>query len=430
MARRKISIQRDLGTKESFSDDQSGISSAIDELAERMATVDVGFQPTHQRVYEINLERITPDPTQPRHLLPHDLRVAVHNKTVSPAEAMRELLNRAKTRDMVALLILGGNHDEPVSEEDLLAEDTGLFALANSIREIGLRQPLNVYQVDDPTQAVQIVYRIGEGERRFWAHHLLVQQGYEQFKTVRCIIDTLPDDEDVINQRQEAENAARVDLPSIARSRSIQRILTRLEAHLRGEENNEISQRELQVAVGQKVKSFTGRIIGDRMVRNYLSLLNLSPEAQDLAESAQLSEKQLRPIMRLPTEAERLALIRQMIEEKWSSHQGVQKVTAPHPSLREFSNATVEQKFEKKVIEAAKTIISLQALPAENYEATIMVLATRAKETKTFEALQGLRQTLDDILQKATDLVELEKTDLPLEATDDRDSQILADEYS
>ncbi len=159
---------------------------------------------------------------------------------------------------------------------------------------MGLRQPLNVYRIDDPQQPDQTVYRLGEGERRFWAHHLLVQQGYKEFTSVKCIIETLPEDEEIIHQRQEAENAARVDLPALARARSMQRIKERLNLELGtrvpGENTIRLpSQRELQVEIGQRVKSFTGRTIGDRMVRNYLALLSLPIEAQDLAEAAQLT---------------------------------------------------------------------------------------------------------------------------------------------
>jgi hypothetical protein len=74
MARRKINIQRNLGTKSTLLEQTvSGSGSVIDQLTSTMSGVDIGFRPTDQRVYEINLDRITPDPTQPRHLLPHDL---------------------------------------------------------------------------------------------------------------------------------------------------------------------------------------------------------------------------------------------------------------------------------------------------------------------------------------------------------------------
>ncbi len=412
MARRKINIQRNLGAPSGFEQTVEANDSMIDQLAGTMSAVDIGFRPTDQRVYEINLERITPDPTQPRHLLPHDLRMAVFEKTLSPVEAIRELVMRAERGDTVALLVLGGRQKGPAGEDDEVIEDTGLLALAQSIREVGLRQPLNVYRIDDPNQPDQTAYRLGEGERRFWTHHLLVMQGYDEFNRAKCIVEALPDDEEIIHQRQEAENAARVDLPTLARSRSMQRIKERLNLEMGtrvpGENTIRLpSQRELQVAIGQRVKSFTGRAIGDRMVRNYLTLLNLSPEVQDLAEAAQLSEKQLRPVMRLQSEAEQLALVRRIVEEKWSGSKVLQMVTAPPQAtkqLREVSQTTVEQRFERRVLDAAKTIHSLLSLPQENYEGAVISLALRAKDSKTRQALQALRQTLEEILLKVEDL--------------------------
>lgn len=407
MARRKINLQRKLGVRGIIGEVDAG--SAIDDLAGSMSAVDIGFRPTDQRVYEINLDRIVPDPNQPRHLLPYDLREVVNEKTLSPAEAIRELVLRAEQGDTIALLILGGRQKGPVEEEDEIVEDTGLLALARSIREIGLRQPLNVYRVDDPTQPDQTSYRLGEGERRFWAHHLLVQQGYEEFRNVKCIIETLPADEEIVHQRQEAENAARVDLPALARARSMQRIKERLNIEMGtrvpGENTIRLpGERELQVAIGQRVKSITGRAIGDRMVRNYLALLKLSPEVQDLAEAGQLTEKQLRSVVSLPTDEKQIAMIQQIIEKKWSSRKVQQKVATS--SLREISQTTVEQRFEKRVLDAAKTIHSLLSLPEENYEEAVTALAIRAKDPKTRQALQALRQTLEEILLKVEDLTD------------------------
>ena len=422
MARRKLNIQRTLGTQD-IRPGQESAEDTIDGLTGSMSSVNMGFRPTDQRVYEVNLDRIVPDPAQPRHLLPHDLRVALYERSISPAEAMRELMLRAEHGDRVALLILGGGHKGVVEEEDEIVEDAGLFALARSIREVGLRQPLNVYRIDAPEQPDQTAYRLGEGERRFWAHHLLVLKGHEEFKSVKCIVEKLPDDEEIIHQRQEAENAARVDLPALARARSMQRIKERLNLELGtrvpGENTIKLpSQRDLQIAVGQRVKSFTGRAIGDRMVRNYLALLNLSPETQDLAEAGQLTEKQLRPVMRLKTDEEQIALIQRIIEEKWSGRQVLREVTAPSApksSLREVSQTSVEQRFEKRLLDAAKTIHSLLSLPQENYEDTIISLAIRAnKDSKTRQALQALRQTLEEVLLKTDDLSESKVVEVTL----------------
>ncbi len=421
MARRKISIQRTLGTK-NIPVEPVEVDHAIDQLAGSMSDVEIGFRPTDQRVYEVDLERISPDSSQPRHLLPFDLRKRIFDKEISPSQAIQELVLRAERGDTVALLVLGGRSKGPIDESDDDVDDTGLLALARSIRELGLRQPLNVYRIDDPEQADKTVYRLGEGERRFWAHHLLVQQGYDEFRRAKCIIETLPDDEETVHQRQEAENAARIDLPAMARARSIERIKERLNVEMGtrvpGENTIKLpSERELQVAVGQRVKNLTGRAISDRMVRNYLWLLNLSVEAQDLCEAAQLTEKQLRPLKQLKTDEEQLNMIKLIVEEKWSGRKVLQEVTAstkPKSALREISQTTVEQRFEKRVLDAAKTVHSLLSLPQENYEEAITSIAIRAKDTKTKQALQSLRQALEEVLLKAEGLVDSKTLDVNL----------------
>ncbi|HMR63232.1 MAG TPA: ParB N-terminal domain-containing protein [Anaerolineae bacterium] len=388
-----------------------------------MSKADVGFKPTDQRVYQIDLDRIFPDLSQPRHLLPHDLRSALEEKIMTPADVIEELLDRASQDDLVAQLVLGGKQESLVDEDDEVVEDSGLLALAQSILEVGLRQPLNVYRIDDIVRPDQPIYRLGEGERRFWAHHLLVQQGYEQFKMVRCIVEPLPPDEEIIHQRQEAENAARVDLPAIARARSMLRIKDRLTVEMGtrvpGENTIRLpSQRELQVAVGHRVKSFTGRAIGDRMVRNYLALLNLSPEAQDIVEAAQLTEKQLRPVMRLGTEAERLAMVKQIVEKKLSGRQVLQRVVPPAPrssSLREISQTSVEQRFEKRLLDAAKTVYDLFNLPQENYDEAITLLAVKAQDTKVRQAIESLRGTLEQILTRVGDLTDSKEVEVSLQ---------------
>ncbi|HEX9924613.1 MAG TPA: ParB N-terminal domain-containing protein [Anaerolineae bacterium] len=356
-----------------------------------------------QRVYEIELDRIFPDPAQPRHLLPYDLREAIQEKSLSPAQAIEELLLRAEQGDVVARLVLGGE-PELADEADDVIEDTGLLALARSIQEVGLRQPLNVYQVNDPRQPNRIGYRLGEGERRFWAHHVLVHQGHKSFRRVRAMVEPLPDDDEVIHRRQEAENAARVDLPATARARSIQRIKDRLNIEMgtRVPGSKTIilpSQRELQAAIGQHVKNLTGRAISDRMVRNYLALLRLSPEAQDLAEAGQLTEKQLRPVMRLKSDEEQIALIREIIAKNWSARRILEEVSSPLDSKP--TPAALEQSIEEHILAAIKAVYALLALPEEDYDRAIGILAARARNKRTRQGLRVLLQTLEEISAKA-----------------------------
>jgi hypothetical protein len=153
------------------------------------------------------------------------------------------------------------------------------------------------------------------------------------------------------------------------------------------------------------------------MVRNYLALLNLSPEIQDLAEAAQLTEKQLRPVIGLKTDKEQLEMVRLIIEKKWSGRQVQREITQPPvmtSSLKEISQSTVEQRFEKRVIDAAKTIHTLLTMPEENYEEAVIALAVRARDPKMRQALQSLRQTLEEVLLKVEDLSSSEAIEVPL----------------
>ncbi len=110
-------------------------------------------------------------------------------------------------------------------------------------------------------------------------------------------------------------------------------------------------------------------------------------------------------------------MVRRIVEEKWSGRKVLQEVvtpSAPISSLREVSQTTVEQRFEKRVLDAAKTIHSLLSLPQENYEEVVITLALRAKDHKTRQALQALRQTLEEILLKVEDLTALEVIEVSL----------------
>jgi hypothetical protein len=78
----------------------------------------------------------------------------------------------------------------------------------------------------------------------------------------------------------------------------------------------------------------------------------------------------------------------------------------PKSALREISQTTVEQRFEKRVLDAAKTIHSLLSLPQENYQEAITSIAVRAKDSKTKQALQSLRQALEEVLLRVEGLVD------------------------
>ncbi len=57
---------------------------------------------------------------------------------------------------------------------------------------------------------------------------------------------------------------------------------------------------------------------------------------------------------------------------------------------------------------------SLLTLPQENYDEAIMALATRAKESTTRQALQSLRQMLEEVLLRVTDFSSSEPVEVTL----------------
>lgn len=397
MARRKITLQTERQTRS---------NQPIEDLVRNMGQPELGFSPTDQVIYEVDLERIRPDIGQARHILPSDLREQVINDQLTPREAMQVLVQRAEQGNQVARLILGGTLT--TLEEDMPADDDkGLVALAASIKSVGLRQPINIYSVANPDLPGEPFYQIGEGERRYWAHQLLVQQGYEPFQRIRCVIEQMPDDLEVVRRRQEAENAARQDLSAMARARAIKRIRDRLNIDLgtRVPDESTIklpSQRELDEAVGQEVKAFTGRPIGGRMVRNYLRLLNLAPELQDFAEAASLSEKQLRPVMRLPSEEAQFDLMKEIAAEKLSGSAVLERVK-PDPgsySYKKVRKNSVEERMEKRLLQTAATAQEIVSLDRDSYNTILLMLSNRvSSDAEGRAALQNLRKMIDDLLR-------------------------------
>lgn len=313
------------------------------------STVDTGVTKSKAVVLEIDLGRIKPDLNQPRRILPSDLHERLREGEITCPEAIEELLRRRGSDD-VARLILEGNEDT-----------SGLLDLAESIGELGLRQPINVYEIIDLDHPTGVSYRIGEGERRYWAHWLLVLGGREGFKRTRCVVEkSVPDDTEV-RIRQLAENAVRQELPALARARGILWLRTSLAQGLGieiasdadldeldraiakvrrdgsgtrvpGEDETSLplaasetvvipTRHELDDMVGRTLRQFTGKSVSGRTVRNYLSLLRLPPKVRELADAAALSEFRLRPVVSLGDPSAQLNLVRRIIEEGLSGRQ-------------------------------------------------------------------------------------------------------------
>jgi ParB-like chromosome segregation protein Spo0J len=148
--------------------------------------------------------------------------------------------------------------------------------------------------------------------------------------------------------RQLAENAARQDLPAMARAR----LMLGLKAHLARAVGIEVSHdaslqelgdaitkaryrglatrvakptvpdsNQLDDMVGQTLRRYTGKAASGQMVRNYLALLRLPLSVQELADAANLSEFRLRPVVSLDDPDRQLEMVNRIVEENLSGRQ-------------------------------------------------------------------------------------------------------------
>ena len=225
----------------------------------------------------IPLAQIHPDPAQPRRLLPSDLAEALA-AGASPSDILTQLRSRAE-RDKWTRERLGE-----------------LDALANSIAADGLLQPIRVIRDSDES------YRIEEGERRWWAHHLLVQQGKPEFQDIAVFVLERESQGSGLLRRRVAENVLRSGFTAIELARAM---ASRIQEILGAEPDIKKSEAE------QRVGSENG--MSDRRVRQFVALLTLSPEAQELAQQARLSENALRQIVSIKDATRQLAAIRDLM---------------------------------------------------------------------------------------------------------------------
>jgi len=225
----------------------------------------------------IPINQIRPDPAQPRRLLPLDLQ-----KSLASGESPFDILDLLRKRS---------EHNRWLREK--LAE---LDALAHSIGEDGLMNPIRVIADSDGR------FRIEEGERRWWAHHLQVQQGKEQFQTIRAFVVEPTSIAPGLLRRRVAENVLRSDFTAIELARAM---ASRIQEIIDAEPG--IKRNEAERRVGKE------NGMSDRRVRQFVALLTLSPEAQELAQQARLTENSLRRIVGIRDAEKQLEAVRDLM---------------------------------------------------------------------------------------------------------------------
>lgn len=233
-----------------------------------------------QTAQPIPLAAVRPDPEQPRHLLPKDLAHALAEGT-SPQEILAQLRARAG-RDNWA--------------RERLRE---LDALALSIGEDGLLQPIRVIRDGEDR------YRIEEGERRWWAHNILVQQGRDEFRFIKGFVVEREVAEAGVLRRRVAENMLRSEFTAIELARAM---ASRIQEILAAEPGTKRGDGE------KRVGNENG--MSDRRVRQFVALLTLSPGAQELAQQARLTENSLRSVVGIADADKQLAAIHELMHPR------------------------------------------------------------------------------------------------------------------
>jgi ParB/RepB/Spo0J family partition protein len=245
----------------------------------------------------IPLHQIRPDPAQPRQLLPPDL-LATLGSGGSPFDILDQLRIRAE-------------HDKWIRERL-----TELDALAHSIADDGLMNPIRVIAEGDER------YRIEEGERRWWTHHILVQQGKEQYQTIPAFVVEPNSISSGLLRRRVAENVLRSEFTAIELARAM---ACRIQENLDAEPG--IKRVEAESRVGKE------NGMSDRRVRQFVGLLKLAPETQELAQQARLTENSLRRIVSIKDTTKQLEAVRELM----------------HPSRPRTAASSLQSRADRKL---------------------------------------------------------------------------------
>ncbi len=222
-------------------------------------------------VIKVPLDQVRPDPKQPRHWLPRDLAGALAGGT-SPLQVLTELRERARRVKWIR---------ERIDELD---------ALADSIASDGLMQPIRVLDCGDGK------YVIEEGERRWWAHHILLAQADSQFEKIKAFVVGNEVQVSGLHRRRVAENVLRSGFTVIEMAHALEIRIKEVSAAEPG-----LSRREVERRVGKE------NGMSDRRVRQYLALVKLPAQVQEIAQQERITEGVLRRIAAMKNSAHQIA---------------------------------------------------------------------------------------------------------------------------
>ena len=220
------------------------------------------------------LEDIRPDPQQARRILPEDLAGKLAAGEMGPREAIEAMVGQAEEAPVVAKRL------------------AGLRELATSIQNHGLINPVTLHWVGGDLL-------IETGERRYWAHWLLVLDGHREFMEIR---GELVAEDTNVTARQLIENWQREDLNVVEKAKGLWALRYELSGVTPGTRlaDAEDAEDTGEVTPGTPLVPWkTVEEVLELSKRHRIRLLKvlaLCPKAQALTSQFGLTEKVVRPI--------------------------------------------------------------------------------------------------------------------------------------
>jgi len=195
-------------------------------------------------------------------------------------------------------------------------DEESLKELANSIRELGVIQPITVRKIDKDQ------FQLVSGERRFRASKLIGN------KTVPAYI-RLANDQEMLEMAL-VENIQRKNLDPIEVALSYQRLIDEIQ----------LTQEELSIRVGKKRSTVT----------NYLRLLKLDPILQTGMRDGFISMGHGRAMINVENTEDQLAIYEKILREKLSVRQ-------TEDLVKSLKSAPVTKPKKKQIPSYIKTSI-------------------------------------------------------------------------
>ena len=310
--------------------------------------------------------QVHPDPQQPRRLLPPDLAEALASGA-SPHEVLSQLRVRSERIKWI---------------RERLAK---LDGLADSIATDGLIQPIRVFQ-DGPD-----TYRIESGERRWWAHHIMVGRGDRRFERILAFIVGEQAQVSGVLRRRVAENVHRSDFTSIELARAMA-----VRAEEIASEDANLSRRDVEQRVGKE------NGMSDRRVRQFLALLKLPTDVQELAHQARLSESSLRALVTIKDPSRQLAAINALLHpvpKPAHTKTGSARRNESEGSKKSAPKRSVTSQETNGIRDLVTLAKKLQARKSESFRGELRRSLLKSEPMR--KAILHLRETLDTALAGA-----------------------------